>query len=101
VYTLDDAEARNREAPDSFLIPSRAARENLLPGEIVKLLFRIPSPNSVDVERMWVRIDERTGGAYVGTLTNDPRTTQEFGVGARVNFGPQHIIAIHGKPHEA
>jgi|SRR6266850_1588690 len=101
MYTLDDAEARHREAPNTFEIPSRAARENLLPGEIVKLLFRITSEGSVNVERMWVRIDERIDGDYLGTLDNDPRTTQSFAAGTRVNFGPQHIIAIYEKPHEA
>ena len=100
-YTLDDAEARNRETPDTFEIPSREARENLLPGEIVKLMFRISSETSETVERMWVRVDERVGGNYLGTLDNDPRTTREFTAGIPVNFGPEHIIAIYRKPHEA
>lgn len=100
-YTLDDAEARHQEAPDSFEIPSRESRENLLPGEIVKLMFRISSANSENVERMWVRVDHRVGGNYLGTLDNDPRTTREFAAGIRVNFGPEHIIAIYRKPHEA
>jgi len=101
MYSLDDAEGLNREAPGSFLIPPRQARENLLPGEFVKLLFRVTTEDSTRVERMWVRVDERVIDGYIGTLDNDARTNKSLVAGERVRFGPEHVIAIYEKLHEA
>ena len=101
MYTLDDAETVNREAPSSFFIPPRQARENLLPGELAKLLFRVTAGGSTRVERMWVRVDERVAGRYIGTLDNDARTDPTLVAGERVRFGPEHIIAIYEALREA
>src|SRR4051794_34513818 len=40
-YSMEDGERYHREAPDTFEIPSLAAREALEPGQIVKLMFNI------------------------------------------------------------
>ena len=39
LFHLASAEERNREAPDTFLIPKRTTRENVKIGFLVKLIF--------------------------------------------------------------
>lgn len=55
-FELENGETLNREYLDTFWIPSKDQRENLLPGEIVKLIFRISYGNEASVERMWVTV---------------------------------------------
>ena len=94
-FTLDDGEVIHRDNPKSFFIPSRMQRENLLPGELVKLIFRITVGPKTDIERMWVIVKARTDGAYVGTLDNDPFCTTELKSGHEIQFGPEHVIQIY------
>jgi hypothetical protein len=92
MYTLEDAEQRHHESPGTFEIPERGARESLRPGAFAKLLFHIHETHTV--ERMWVQVESRADGGYIGTLDNDPHTTKSFGRGEVVRFRPEHIIAI-------
>jgi len=94
-YTLDDGEAIHRDYPETFHIPSKMQRENLLPGELVKLIFRITVGPKTDIERMWVIVKSRGDGDYVGTLDNDPYCTTELKSGHEVRFGPENVIQIH------
>jgi len=96
-YALDDAEERNRENPDTFQIPPRAARDNLDTGQIVKLLFAITAGGEEQVERMWVIFERRDGAEYVGRLDNRPMSTGAIQAGMLVRFEPRHVIAIHPK----
>ncbi len=99
-YSLDDAEERNRQAPDTFGIPLREARENLQPGQIVKLLFAITVGGQEKVERMWVVVQQRDGTEYVGLLDNRPASTDAIHAGMAVRFQPRHVVAIHPKRAE-
>jgi hypothetical protein len=94
-FELDDGEARHEEAPETFYIPPRERRVNLQPGQLAKLGFRIEHDEAVDVERMWVLIDEVTATGYIGSLNNQPTPTDELRIGALVTFGPEHIIRIY------
>ena len=96
-YTLEDGEARNRQDPDTFLIPPREAREDLQPGQIVKLLFAIVAGGSEQVERMWVVVERRVGGDYIGVLDNQPASTDQMRPGMVVRFQPKHVIAIYAE----
>lgn len=100
-YTLDNGEDLHREFPETFYLPTRTTREALLPGEIVKLIFRITVGNEVHVERMWVCVQARSEGGYIGLLDNDPYCTKELQSGASVVFGPEHVIQIYEQPPEA
>lgn len=95
-FELDDGEKLHQENRDTFWIPSRMERENLLPGEIVKLIFRILNGGNENVERMWVIVKERFPDYYVGILDNDPNCTTELCSGAEVQFKPEHVINIYG-----
>ncbi|TSD56811.1 DUF2314 domain-containing protein [Variovorax sp. KBS0712] len=94
-FELDDGEARHEEAPGTFYIPPRERRANLQPGQLVKLVFRIQHDETVDVERMWVIVEDITATGYVGSLNNQPMSTDELQMGALVPFGPQHVIQIY------
>jgi uncharacterized protein YegJ (DUF2314 family) len=94
-YTLENGEELNQESPETFWIPTLVERENLLPGELVKLIFRISHGEEQDVERMWVIIKERKANGYIGVLDNDPYCTIELRSGEQVEFRPEHIIQIY------
>ncbi|WP_090938733.1 DUF2314 domain-containing protein [Azotobacter beijerinckii] len=94
-YTLDSGEELSREFPETFWMPPRDERENLLPGELVKLMFRISLEEDQHVERMWVIVKERKGNSYIGVLDNDPYCTAELRTGEEVEFCPEHVIQIY------
>ncbi len=99
-WCLEDGEALHAEAPATFWIPEREDRERLGRGDLVKLVFRIAVDDEaepVSVERMWVLVRERVGGAYLGILDNDPFAlveNDELWSGVEIPFEPRHIIDI-------
>jgi Uncharacterized protein conserved in bacteria (DUF2314) len=93
-WRLDDAERRNRDNPDFFFIPDRTRRENLRPGDGVKLLFMLEVPDEPGgerVERMWVEVQSASERRFTGSLVNEPVTPHELTSGAEVEFGPEHL----------
>ena len=93
-YTLDSGEERHRDAPDTFELPSRTRRENLIEGDLVKLMFRIVIDEIDFVERMWVRVTDVRHGTYLGVLDNDAYSTNEIRSGMSVGFNADHVIQI-------
>ena len=95
-FRLGDAERRHEENPDSFGIPTRAERESVRPGDLVKLLFDFvePAEDEWTGERMWVEVNEVRGGRYVGTLDNEPFMLTSVALGSQIEFGPEHIIDV-------
>jgi hypothetical protein len=96
-YSLEDGEQYHREAPETFEIPPEAARRNLQPRQIVKLMFNISAGGESQVERMWVIVESRDERGYVGSLDNQPFTTDKLRPGMKVRFEPRHVINIHPK----
>lgn len=94
-FYLEDAEVRAREHPGSFFIPSAEERSSIQPGQIVKLIFVIETPDEVQAERMWVITKRLENGRYIGVLDNQPATTEAIAPGMEVAFEPRHVIAIH------
>lgn len=96
-FHLESGERLRDEAPETFHIPSRDARENLRIGDIVKLVFALTDRESADVgaERMWVIVKEEANGRYIGALDNDPFCLVGIKAGDLVEFGPEHVIDIH------
>lgn len=83
-------------------LPSNLERYAVLPGALVKLIFRYKIPAEVnglyfDTERMWVEVLENNGSHFVGVLDSKPRYTQLFSKGAIIQFHAWHIIAIGGR----
>jgi hypothetical protein len=98
-WGLLDAEAQHRAFPDAFPIPTRAEREALQPGDMVKMVFVLdPPPQSgPNAERMWVEVRSAREGAFDGWLTNEPSVITDLEVGTFLAFGPEHVagIALH------
>lgn len=95
-YRLANGEAINREHPRTFFIPSRAERESLEAGQLVKLLFEPtdPAPEGPRAERMWVIVGGRSGHGYFGQLDNQPQYVPELNAGDRIEFAPEHVVSI-------
>jgi hypothetical protein len=98
-WWLADGEALHAAHPRSFFIPPAEDRRTLRVGQEVKLLFkfdlRTVGGQGAYGERMWVRVtDVFEGGAYAGTLANDPTHLAELKFGDPVRFGPASVIAI-------
>lgn len=95
-FRLGNGELRHQQNPRTFFIPSRAEREAVRPGDLVKLLFELvdPTDDMPSAERMWVQVTHAQGGRYVGTLDNEPGALTSIGPGSRIEFGPEHIITL-------
>lgn len=97
---MEDGEEYHRNAPNTFWIPELSERQQLQPGDLVKLIFQIAiddPENDVAVERMWVIVRERVPEGYLGILDNEPSSIDEndqFWLGTEVPFQPKHIINI-------
>jgi Uncharacterized protein conserved in bacteria (DUF2314) len=95
-YELGDGEKSHLESPDTFSIPSREERENLVPGMIAKLTFHIYDGNEECGERMWVTVEDKQPDHYIGTLINNPISTMKLRMGDKVIFKPENVIDIVG-----
>ncbi len=99
-WELDNGEEYHRDAPSTFWIPDRSARETLKPGDYAKLIFRFAVDSEefpVAVERMWVVVRERLNNQYFGLLDNEPDAIEEndeFWLGTEVPFRAEHVIDI-------
>ena len=109
-WCLVSGEARHKDSPSTFEIPSLAEREGLKPGQGAKLIFMIEGEEedgtvSTSTERMWVIVTRREADGYMGILDNQPASLSddsEFYLcqGAEVPFLPEHIISIASPPPE-
>ena len=96
-WGLLDAESQHDAFPDAFPIPTRAEREALRAGDMVKLVFVLdpPPPSGPNAERMWVEVRaNRPDGTVEGWLTNRPVVITALEPGAVVAFEPRHVAGI-------
>lgn len=110
-WELESGVAQNHRHPETFEIPDEASRQNLVPGDIVKLAFRV-NVGEVDEhtddeggfgERMWVNVTGSVGPYFTGTLSNQPITSDEQDVlrfGSPVVFLPEHVIDIQNNHND-
>src|SRR5690606_398218 len=95
---LDDGECINEQYPDTFWIPEKSARESLVIGDLVKLIFSMEGragSEGASVERMWVEVTEICEGHYVGRLDNEPYGSECVKCDQTVFFQPRHVIDIY------
>src|SRR5206468_671575 len=97
-WALESAEERQKRYPDTFVMPDRRQRENLLPGAAAQLLFDIETRESgrvIDrgVDRMWVIVKRRVADRYLGVVVSDPGIADNLRLrpGSEILFGPEHI----------
>ena len=106
-WCLDDGEAYQAAAPETFRIPDRQRREALQTGDYAKLIFRIgigDVDDGVAVERMWVLVREKVAGGYLGVLDNKPdgiAENDELWLGTELPFSANHIISIQDRDEKS
>lgn len=98
-WWLADAEQLHAADPRRFFIPPPEDRHGLTAGRHAKLLFAC-RPRRVDgrlhdAERLWVQVVSQRPGGYVGQVDNDPVVVTELAIGDEIEFGPEHVIALH------
>ena len=101
-------EALRRANPKTFAMPPKKLRNNLRPGDLVKLIFswkKRPAGNHFGGERMWVCItwvNPKKKGDYSGRLDNVP-CDLPIKVLSKVRFTAANIIDFTHKedlPHD-
>jgi len=97
-FYLDISTEYERLHPETYTIPSKQLRENLVVGGFVKLIFRFaaeiaPRQNN-ECERMWVSVAEvdLDNYRYRGILDNDPLLHTEIACGHELWFHATHVF---------
>lgn len=101
-FFLESGIQLHADAPTTFWIPSDKAKDNIKPGDIVKLSFAIRTINidgreELTAERMWVVVSKREDDWFIGILDNQPTCTDEIQPGLVLEFRTEHVINIYDK----
>lgn len=98
-FEFEDAIQMNKQEPRHFQIPSEQEIENLIPGDLVKIIFifKFETEEGCRAERMWVEISQTNGVSFKGILTNKPYYIDEVNVGSEIIFEKRHIASIYCK----
>lgn len=89
-WKLGSGVESNRQHPDTFEIPTEDQKADVLPGDLVKLMFVMKDWG----ERMWVEVDKVDGDRFAGQLSNQPIGIPRLYADDRVRFRSEHIIDI-------
>lgn len=94
---LEDVEQVHRNHKRTYSIPRSDERQGLRPGQLAKLVFLAEHDldEGARAERMWVEVQARAQGQYIGVLTNRPRYLKYVQQGDHVVFRAEHIAAIY------
>lgn len=100
-WQLEDCEALAGRYPDTFKLPSKAARARARVGSLVRLHFIVTDPEvtaepgNPRAERMWVEVCEMSGnGAMLGHLTNEPACIESLEPGDVIEFLWRHVAQV-------
>lgn len=100
-WYLEDCEAVAKESPQTFKVPSNAARKKAKVGWLIRLHFIIANaeinadPLNPRAERMWVEIcDMRDESAMLGHLTNEPVFISSLEPGDVIEFSWKHVAQV-------
>lgn len=101
-WELEDAEVRNRNAPDLYQIPAIKERSRLSPGDQVELLFLFRGHDRhglfIQSERLWVDVTHASPENYAGVLTSSPTCSSLVQPGDSIQFGIRHVASIRKMP---
>jgi hypothetical protein len=97
-WELEDAEERNRNAPDLYRIPFIADRSAIRVGDKVELLFFFRGSDQhgqfIQSERLLVEVLEAIFEKYAGALISKPDCSTLIQPGDRIAFEPRHVASI-------
>jgi hypothetical protein len=95
-WKLRSGVKQNRSYPTSFWIPSEEDKNEIGPGDVVKLMFEQSDGWG---ERMWVLVEKVGRRRMVGSLANDPVGFPRLHFGHKIKFRREHIIDIDTDPY--
>ena len=107
-FLILDAVERNKQFPDTFLIPSSEEIESLEEGDFVKICFKfepisghnLPYPNAVEAERIWTEVSKITKDEngkivdIVAFLENEPVFVKNISFRDLIIFGSENVLTI-------
>ncbi len=91
-WQLGSGVQRNRDHPDSFEIPSDEAKQLVMPGVSVKLMFEMKAAGG---ERMWVDVVAVKRRHLIGELRNQPVMIPRLYPGDMIRFQLDDVIDIN------
>ena len=94
-WELEDIAKSATEIVYDSPIPTKSERQNLKPGDLVKLHFMTEEEDEIGTERMWVQVTGEKDGLLSGTLDNDP-FNEVLKAGQLIWFHPNHVSYIDG-----
>lgn len=96
-WELEDIAKSATEIVYETPIPTKRVRQNLRPGDLVKLRFVVKGDQQTEIERIWVRVIDKKDGLYLGELDNEPFDEILKPI-ETVWFHPNHVLVIDQKP---
>lgn len=109
-YSLLDAQARAKEFPETFSVPSLEEINELKSGSIVKICLtfdpitnhNLPFPNPIEAERVWVEVVQISSvdGKIVSLdtkLENESIFVKNISLGTPIKIAPENILTIFGE----
>jgi uncharacterized protein YegJ (DUF2314 family) len=98
-FTLDDPRINASEAPYTYLLPTQERLAAVLPGDLVKLVFRpTVAGTKWDAERMWVQVESVSNSGFAGFLDNEPDDIPGLHAGQPVTCERWRVIDIMFAP---
>jgi hypothetical protein len=98
-FTLDDPRINASEAPYTYFLPTPESLAAVLPGDLVKLVFRpTVAGTKWDAERMWVQVETVSNNGFAGFLDNEPDDIPGLHAGHPVTCEGRHVIDIMFAP---
>lgn len=98
-WELEDAEERERNAPDLYVLSPRDVRAGIQVGERVELFFWFRGKDQhgafLQSERLRVSVTEKREDGGAGTLETAPASSDLLAVGDLIRFETRHIFRVH------
>lgn len=97
-WELEDADERQRNAPDLYTVPPAAVKATIQVGNRVQLLFLIRGSDQhgafLQSERLWARVERVWSGGYEGRLLSVSKSSALLKAGEPISFQARHVAAI-------
>lgn len=97
-WELEDAEERERNAPDLYPLPKSDELNRVRPGDRVRLFFLFRGHDAhglfLQSERLFVTVREVAIDGLVGELESPPTCSHLIATGTLISFERRHISSV-------
>jgi hypothetical protein len=97
-FTFINGVARNREHPQTFQIPGKIEKKNLVVGDFVKVGIELPKETKTTPrgERFWVQLTSVNGDSLMGQIDNELLIKDAIGYnyGDEISFTKAEVLDI-------